>query len=176
MSDWRMTPEERDAERGQATLDTITALRAEVERLKAEAALAAQQFHDFADGTGDDLAYLKGELTDAKDYIESLDLLNHRMRVDAESQRIESDYLRSQLSARDAEARALRFALQDAVALLENADCSDGYCLCGNEVAMHTQNDNHAPVDNGDYQKDALLSTVKPLLTGEPGPRAGGEG
>ena len=91
-------------------------------------------------------------------------------RTHIELLRAEVDRLRSQLSARDAEVRALRFALQDAVALLENADCSDGYCLCGNEVAMHTQNDNHTPVDSGDYCKDALLSTVEPLLTGEPGP------
>lgn len=116
--------------------DTITALRAEVERLG--------RYTDNAQGQ----------------------VAQHVKEINA---------LRSQLSARDAEVRALRFALQDAVALLENADCSDGYCLCGNEVAMHTQSDNHAPVDNGDYQKDALLSTVKALLDpqgspGEPGP------
>jgi hypothetical protein len=85
------------------------------------------------------------------------------------------DGFKTQLEALGAEVRALRFALQDCISLIRRTDCSDGVCMCGTEIALHTQSDNHAPVDNGDYCKDALLSTVEPLLDpqgspGEPGP------
>jgi chromosome segregation ATPase len=51
----------------------------EIERLKAKVVLAEQQFIDFADGFGDDLAYFKGELETSKDYIEELDAQNHNL-------------------------------------------------------------------------------------------------
>lgn len=63
-----------------------------------------------------------------------------------------------------AERDALRDALQNCVALLENADCSDGYCCCGSPVAAHGMGDGHSPVDAGEYHKDSVLSMAQDAL------------
>jgi hypothetical protein len=110
-----------EAIRSQA--DTITALRAEVERL-----------HDVAEHWRGQFTYQKSEWTAAAMLI---------------------DTLRSQLSARDAEVRALRGFANDLL----------GHRLSGEEWLLDVMCE-HLLLD-ADYKPT-------PLLTGEPGP--GGEG
>ena len=98
-------------------------------------------------------------------------------RTHIELLRAEVDRLRSQLSARDAEVRALREALQNCVAVLENADASSGDCCCGITMDSHDYTDGHSPIVSGVYARDLALGMADDalaLLTGEPGP--GGEG
>jgi hypothetical protein len=48
-------------------------------------------------------------------------------------------------------------ALRSCLGMLEQANCSTGYCCCGSSIDSHTWGDGHGPVDEGEhYQLKAI--------------------
>jgi hypothetical protein len=58
--------------------------------------------------------------------------------------------------------------LRRALASLEMADCSVGYCCCGSAMDAHTFGDGHSPVDQGVYVQSELVANIKTELGEQP--------
>ena len=59
---------------------------------------------------------------------------------------------------------ALIEAARAALAMLEMADCSTGYCCCGSAVDGHGIYDGHGPVDDGDYHQMKAIEALRTAL------------
>lgn len=58
----------------------------------------------------------------------------------------------------------LRAALLQTAASLEQADCREGYCCCGDLEVNHSFTDNHAFTDEGVYRKHLALQAAHDVL------------
>lgn len=59
---------------------------------------------------------------------------------------------------------ALIEAARAALAMLEMADCSTGYCCCGSTVDGHGIYDGHGPADDGDYHQMKAIEALRTAL------------
>lgn len=55
-------------------------------------------------------------------------------------------------------------ALKGCVGVLEQADCSTGYCCCGSSTESHGLGDGHSPVDAGDYYCSQALEAARAAI------------
>jgi hypothetical protein len=59
-------------------------------------------------------------------------------------------------------------ALKSTVDLLEQANCETGYCCCGSKVDIHSQGDNHSPLDQGAHaQSNAVKAAWSAICSAE---------
>ena len=56
-------------------------------------------------------------------------------------------------------------ALERTLEMLEQADCSTGYCCCGSLIDGHGIGDGHGPVDGGDYYQSKAIQAARHAIT-----------
>ena len=56
-------------------------------------------------------------------------------------------------------------ALERTLEMLEQADCSTGYCCCGSLMDRHGIGDGHGPVDGGDYYQSKVIQAARQAIT-----------
>lgn len=69
------------------------------------------------------------------------------------------------LAAKRLEILDLRAALLQCVASLEQADCREGYCCCGDLESNHSMGTGHAFTDEGTYRQSVAIRTAHDVLT-----------
>lgn len=76
------------------------------------------------------------------------------------------DFIADAQAALDASgAPALLSALNQSLAVLEQATCSTGYCCCGSSMESHGIYDGHGPVDEGDYYQSKAIEASRAAIS-----------
>ena len=64
----------------------------------------------------------------------------------------------------EAAVKQAREALKHCLAVLERANCAEGYCCCGSAMESHTFGDGHSPIDMGDYAQSQAMASARAAI------------